>query len=88
MNKVFHDNTHLNSHTDQASKSWAIEFLALQLARANRKLKISIYLFYALAHAPLDERTLTLNGVAPGDKLYTVLLLMVGYCFDGLIRNY
>ena len=67
------DPRHLNSNTEQSDKSWPIEPLAPQLARANKKYKSAIDLMYAYAHAPLDEDTIKLTSFSSGDKLFAFI---------------
>ena len=56
--KVVLDARQLNSNTNQELKSWPIEPLAPQLARANKKYKSTTDLLYAYAHTPLDEKNI------------------------------
>ena len=50
-----------------------IEPLAPQIARANKKYKLTINSMYAYARTPLDEETIKRTGFSSGDKLYTVI---------------
>ena len=67
------DARHLNSNTEQSDKSWPIEPLAPQLARANKKYKSAIDLMYAYAHTPLDEDTIKLTSFSSGDKRFAFI---------------
>ena len=67
------DARHLNSNTEQSDKSWPIEPLAPQLARANKKYKSAIDLMYAYAQTPLDEDTTKLTSFSSGDKLFAFI---------------
>ena len=67
------DARHLNSSTEQSDKSWPIEPLASQLARAKKKYKCAIDLTYAYAHTPLDEETINLTSFSTGDKLFAFI---------------
>ena len=62
------DARHLNSNTDQSAESSPPEFLATELARANKRYKSAIGLMYAYAKASLDKKTNTLIGRSFGDK--------------------
>ena len=61
---------HLNSHTNRSSKSWPLELVGKQLARANEKHKSAIDLLYAYAHATLDDETIKSTRFLSGVKLF------------------
>ena len=62
------DARHLNSNTDQLSKSWPPEFIAIQV-NEDKNLLSAIDLMYAHAHATFDDETAKMTGFASSDEL-------------------
>ena len=67
------DARHPNSNTEQPDKSSPFEFLAPQIARADKKYKCAIDLMYAYAHTPLGEEAIKLTSFSSGDKLFAFI---------------
>ena len=68
--KFFLDARHLNSNTDQSSKSWPLGPLETQHGRASYEKSISaIVSMYPYAHTTLDDKTFKLTAFSSGDKV-------------------
>ena len=67
------DARHPNTNPDQSLDSSALEPLATQVARANKKYKPAIDLMYAYAHDTLDDETIKLTGFSSGDNLFAFI---------------